>query len=309
MKRYFYSHHTKLENLIYIKKKLKTFEKINNIRKFEDYYKKSIDDIYRSIGKYGMKFFDDKVLKLLKYYYPNKKIYFWLFKGAPKNSWIIKKNRIAYIHWLEKQLKLKKLEDWYKVNKRKEFKKYNAITLLKPQKGYSTTILDLLKEAYPKFKWKFWLFHKVGVSLWQNRKNQKEFLDWVLKEESLSVHDDSIYKLTFKILKKYKAVTLQTLYGTNTDFLMAHYPFLDRFKFQQKGSGFWKKKKNQRAFLIYLGKKLGFKKKNDWYGLIAKDIILFGGRTLLDYYKQSPAKIAITLLKKYKFDKIKFDCC
>ncbi len=308
MQRYFYTHHTRIENLLQIKKKLKLFEKANNIYKFEDYYKQSLRDLYGSIGTYGMKFFDGKVLKLLKYYYPNKKIYFWLFKGAPKNSWSIKQNRIAYIHWLEKQLKLKKLEDWYKINKRKEFRKYNAEVLLGPQKTYSTTIFDLLKEAYPKFKWKFWLFHKVGANLWKSKKNQKKFLDWVLKEESMSVHDDSIYKLTFKIINKHKqGATLQKLYGTNTDFIMEHYPSLDRFKFQQKGSGFWKKKKNQKAFLIYLGKKLRFKKKNDWYGLIAKDVILFGGRTLLDYYKQSPAKIVITLLKEYKFDKIKFD--
>ena len=67
--------------------------------------------------------------------------------------------------------------------------------MLGPQKGYSTTILDLLKEAYPKFKWKFWLFHKVGVSLWQNRKNQKEFLDWVLKEESLKPRSQETEKI------------------------------------------------------------------------------------------------------------------
>ena len=40
---------------------------------------------------------------------------------------------------------------------------------------------------------------------------------------------------------------------------------LNKFAFKYLSNSFWLNKKNQKEVSIYLAKKLGLKKKNDWY--------------------------------------------
>ena len=55
--------------------------------------------------------------------------------------------------------------------------------------------------------------------------------------------------------------------------------------------GFWKHQNNQRAYMDWLGKKLGFSKMEDWYNITRKDFRENNGVTLLNLYQNSPQKI------------------
>ncbi len=61
--------------------------------------------------------------------------------------------------------------------------------------------------------------------------------------------------------------------------------------------GFWKKKTNRRAYMDWLGQRMGFKKTSDWYRVTKLDFDRSGGGGLLaNYYHASPH----AALREYK---------
>ena len=62
-------------------------------------------------------------------------------------------------------------------------------------------------------------------------------------------------------------------------------------------SGFWSDIKNRHAYMRWLGKQLGYKKKEDWYQISKQDFHRnFGGGMLANFYEDSPQKAVIDFL-------------
>ena len=66
----------------------------------------------------------------------------------------------------------------------------------------------------------------------------------------------------------------------------------DRFKFFHKGRGFWQDESNHKIALLYLGDKLGFKKKEDWYTLLHDDFENAGLISLIGASKKYEGSVA-----------------
>ena len=79
---------------------------------------------------------------------------------------------------------------------------------------------------------------------------------------------------------------------------------LNPFGFETSNN-YWKNKENQKKALVYLGRKLGFKRKKDWYGITYNDFRVNSFDSLLRYHDYSYPKAITTILKSYKFDKYK----
>jgi hypothetical protein len=52
--------------------------------------------------------------------YPDFKWLPWKFVGCPPNYWENEENRINFVKWAEKELKIKEIKDWYKVTSKVE---------------------------------------------------------------------------------------------------------------------------------------------------------------------------------------------
>eukprot|EP01121_Diplochlamys_sp_Union-15-3_P013862 TRINITY_DN4362_c0_g1_i1.p1 TRINITY_DN4362_c0_g1~~TRINITY_DN4362_c0_g1_i1.p1 ORF type:complete len:431 (-),score=54.16 TRINITY_DN4362_c0_g1_i1:183-1475(-) len=72
------------------------------------------------------------------------------------------------------------------------------------------------------------------------------------------------------------------------------FPWLT-WKFSNVPRGYWKDKSNHRLFFDWLGEVLHYQNHDDWYNISQADIYRHGGRGLLAYYEESPAK-ALTMV-------------
>ena len=297
--------------------KLKILEKKEKINTLEDWYRIPLVKIGKIIAnvsrKKSMTSFD-----FLTKIYPKKRLLPWKFVGknkkAPDGTWQIKRIRVDYIKWLRKKLKINKLHGFYSVNYEIFYKNYGqGLTHSKDIKtGERFTILNLLKESYPNYDWKFWLFDHAPNDVWKDKKNQRALFDWILKKEKIKVNTNKIYNLTSSKFKKYKgSKTIMLYYKNFFECLEKLYPEIkfDRFKFFHKGRGFWEDKENHRVALLHLGEKLGFKKKKDWYAIQYDDFEKLGLSSLISQkgYNHSPAIVCQKNLIEHKFDMTKFD--
>ncbi len=297
------------------KENLKKFAYKENLNKIDDWYKiklKQLDKITSVLRKFKKL----STVEILETIYPKGKFLPWKFvkKGGRiiKGTWEKKENRIKYIKWLKKELNYKTLSNFYKINYQIFKDNYGeGLTHSSNSKTKERfTILYLLKEAYPNYHWKFWLFAEAPNDVWNDKNNHKIFFDWVLKKEKINIFKKNIYTFTAAKFKKYKgASTLLNKYDNFFDCLEKLYPEanLNRFNFKRQGRGFWSDKSNHKAALLFIGNRLGFKNKNDWYNLKYEDFENVGFFSLIEQYDSSPAKIATKLLPEFKFDKTKFD--
>ena len=224
------------------KNNLQKFAKKEKLNEVDDWYKvklKKLDKITAVLKKFKK----ISTIEVLETIYPKEKFLPWKFvkKGGRviKGTWEKKENRIKYIKWLKKELAYKNLSDFYKINYQKFYNNYGfGLTHSfnsKTKKRF--TVLNLLKEAYPDYHWKFWLFAEAPNDVWKNKDNHKVFCDWVLKKEKIDIYKKDIYKLTAEKFKKYKgAANLLYNYDNFFDCLEKLYPEanLNRFNFKPK---------------------------------------------------------------------------
>ena len=294
----------KKENILIIKNKLEVFKKKNKINKFKDFYRISLSKYIKFLGRSTLDLLKWDTIKALQYFYPNEEIFPWKFPRPPKGYWDKKNNRIKYIKWLSKKLKIKNPPDWYKVSFAEVLNKNHGRALL----GEGRSVISILLEAYPKYKWKFWLFVRGASGIWQDRNKHKEYLKWLFKKESVNPYNETIYKITSETLRKNHGISLTREYDGYEDCIIKNFPKakIDKFKFNPHGVRFWINKKNRRDGLLYVGKKLAFKKINDWYGITFLDIQNIINFRYAHYYKNL-SEYVMSCLTEYKFDKTKFN--
>ena len=304
---------SKNENIESAIRKLKNYAKKKKIKTLKNWYKQPLHDVYNYVGKVDLKpFKGNKCISAIQLLYPDKKIYPWLFSMSPMGLWDKKENRIAYIKWLAKKLKFTKIKDWYNLNTRNDFNNNSGGGLLAvKKKDKDQSVLALLKEAYPSFNWKPWLFRTSPQGLWQDKKNHKLFLNWVFKKEKININNNSIYKLNATILRKYNGHMILREYDNFVECIVKNFPKakINRLKFFHKGRGFWEDKQNHRIALLYLGEQLGFKKTKDWYAIQYDDFEKLGLSSLISQkgYNHSPEIVCQKNLPEHKFDSTRFD--
>ena len=72
---------------------------------------------------------------------------------------------------------------------------------------------------------------------------------------------------------------------------------------------FWNEKENQRQYMDWLGKELGFEKMEDWYKITHRNMLNNGGTgLLLEHYKRSPHLLIQSVYPEYNWLIWRFDC-
>jgi len=87
-----------------------------SLTSMEDWYKVHLDDLLNNYGGGLMMKHRRSVARALATAYPEHQWLPWLFRNVRKEFWNSRPNRKQYFKWLESQLKMNSLEDWYKVS-------------------------------------------------------------------------------------------------------------------------------------------------------------------------------------------------
>jgi hypothetical protein len=93
-----------------------------NIKETSDWYNVSLQD-FKDIGGFGLlhKYKGSPSL-LLSTVFPDYDWLPWKFSAVPHNFWNDEKNQRKFMDWAAKQLNIKEIQDWYKLNQKVFFK-------------------------------------------------------------------------------------------------------------------------------------------------------------------------------------------
>src|SRR5207237_587250 len=153
--------------------------------------------------------------------------------------------------FLEKKFGIKRWYDWYNITQ-EDFMKNGGEILLETYGSLS----NLVRSLYPK-----------PIGYWNNMENQREFIDWLGKKLGYSKMDDWYRVYTADILQNGGGRLLNLYGGSPIKLIQSIFKehHWDVHKLSRKPVGYWNNMENQREFMDWLGKKLGYSKMDDWY--------------------------------------------
>jgi hypothetical protein len=220
-----------------------------NIKHWEDWYQVTAQQISKHGGGPLLTLYQSSVARLIPALLPQHAWKPWKFAdGVPASFWDQKSNLVLLIKMLEKELKITKAEDWYKVT---------LATLGKhaPSSVFRRHHLsELLQMAYPTQTWLPWKFSfGVPPSFWEKAENKVRFVEWLAKDMSIKQLDDW-YKVTSSQIKDRGGGIKQREFA---QMLRAMYPEHTWLPWRFIGGvpdGFWEEPANLRNFCDWLVK-------------------------------------------------------
>lgn len=230
-----------------------------------DWLRLSTNDLKRNQAGGAMVRWNHSAVAAVKELYPELEWHEWLFETAPSRFWKDRRNHRRYLDWLAKQLDIRRHEDWYRVTNADFANHAGGAFLLE----YASTVSRALITCFPENDLKEWLFDTCPRDFWRSRANRRRYLRWLAEQLGYRRPSDW-YGLTYEILKQHHG---QGLARSFSDSMMAIvtelYPrrVWHEWLFARVPDGFWKKPKNRRAYLDWLGKKLRFRCPEDWHRL------------------------------------------
>ena len=123
----------------------------------------------------------------------------WKFNYLPRNYWDNVNNQKKFMDWAGKELQINEMSDWYNVHFQVENSlKFRPIEqkiielgglslLMKKYKGDKST---LLSTVYPEYNWLPWRFLHTPKTFWDNKDNQKKFLEWAKEQLGIKEFED-----------------------------------------------------------------------------------------------------------------------
>ena len=272
----------------------------------EDWYKISTKDFQYNYGN-GLCFskYNGSAIQTVKVLFPNYEWLSWKFSHVPQGYWADIKNQKEYMEWLEKKLGYTSTEDWYKISKQDFVDNYGAGLLNK----YNSSSKRCVISIFSNYEWLPWKFTRAQSNYWNDIKNQKEYMESLGKKLGYTCQEDW-YKVTRNDFTDNYGRGLINIYGN-----LVHQPIKSIFpnyewlpwKFAFVTKGFWDNIENHKAYMEWLGNKLGYTCMEDWYKITIKDFADNDGGGLLSHkYSTSCIKLVITVFPEYDWDLSKF---
>ena len=229
----------------------------------------------------------------------------WLDGRVPNGYWHRVQNRRLYVRWLGQQLGFRKREDWYRITT-DDFKRNSGGGLF--ARHWNSSAVDAVKQHFPDYDWKDWLFNIAPRHFWQNPKNHRRYMKWLGQE--LGICDPSDwYGVTNQDFKDNRGGAFLTHYdSTVSAAIMSYLPNYDwkEWMFDKTPKGFWHERKNRKRYMIWLGKKLGFKSISDWYSVTGDDFHANYGSQYLKLYGGSPIAALRDCFPRYTWNEWMF---
>lgn len=174
------------------------------------------------------------------------------------------------VDWFAKRMRIKLQEDWYHIPKQ-TFQKY---TTMLPE--YQNSRSQLLRTVYPEFDWFSFMFVKLPVSHWDNKDNQREFMDWVSTQLQINAQKDwysvalnQISPIGKKFMyKKYQNSLFAALEAIYPQFVWYSHLFTQA----KHNNNYINVAPQQRKVMDWIAEELGIQKQEDWYSFTGEDI-------------------------------------
>ena len=269
----------------------------------EDWYKIKNKIIGKKYGWGLMDRYNNSPYQLLKILYPKIDFLPWKFLMSPINFWNDTENQKWYMDWLFKELGYESVEDWYKITIDNIEKNYGCGLLNK----YESSPQKILKNLFPSKEWLPWKFNRVIQYFWDSVENQKWYMDWLFKELGYESDEDWYIIKCQNFSKNFGGGLLFKYDGSTYKLFKTLYPKKEwlPWKFGMSPLNFWDSVENQKWYMDWLFKELGYQKMEDWYKITRLIFINNYGGGFIDKYPKY-TDIFLTLYPDYPWDLSKF---
>ena len=221
----------------------------------------------------------------------------WLSGPVPAGFWQDKNNRRKYLLWLGYKLRFRRMKDWYRLT-HEDVKRHGGQGLA--QAYWNASAIAGVKECFPEYDWKDWLFVCAPRRFWKNKTNHQRYMDWLGEQLGYRCPEDW-YRVTTRDFQRHKGGAFLLCYRSSVSLaVMSRFPKYDwkEWMFISAGNNFWTSQKNRHRYMRWLGKRLGYKRPADWYTCVGKDFRENCGGECLKYYG-SPCAAVKDLYPKY----------
>lgn len=274
----------------------KWFAKRLGIKKQDDWYKIKRKDFYEHNGRGLYNFYENK-MDAFRQAFPKKQWHEWKFHNVSRGFWDDPNNLKAYINWLERQLKIRCLDDWYQVRRSTVIKKYYGQTAVRRNGG---SLYHLLCNVYPEHQWYPWKFHETSPKFWGKKKNRIVYLKWLEKELNFKKPSDWYQIKGQDFFRNYGRRVMNSYYRFDyVKMAKEIYPKENwmEWKFAILPNGFWDDRSNCRRFIAWLKQELGLKKMEDWYQVTREEVKAKNGGVMIRSFRSISAALAFAYPK------------
>ncbi|RMG36348.1 MAG: hypothetical protein D6725_10755 [Planctomycetota bacterium] len=144
----------------------------------EQWYAVTHEDFKRHKGSGFLTCHHSSIPEAVREYRPEYPWCEWLFAKTPKGFWNRRANRVRYLEWLGQRLGFTRMEDWYGV-RRTDFLRHHGGHLLRYYRG---SPVRALRDCFPEYDWKEWLFGRVPTGFWDVPSNRVRYVVWLAGE-------------------------------------------------------------------------------------------------------------------------------
>ncbi len=229
----------------------------------------------------------------------------WLEGPVPAGFWSSSDNQRRYLIWLGQTLGYMVLDDYYGI-KTSDFKTNRGGGALLHCWGSSS--VAAVMETFPEHTWHEWLFASCPRWFWADRKNHRRYMKWLGVQCGIKAPDDW-YRITNRDFRRHKGGAFLLHYdSTISAAVMACLPKRNwnEWQFGKTPKGFWNDQSNRHRYIKWLGKRLDYKKPDDWYGVTRQQFERNFGNQLMKYYNGSPLAASMDCFPNHDWLEWKF---
>eukprot|EP01114_Cavostelium_apophysatum_P017176 TRINITY_DN5039_c0_g1_i2.p1 TRINITY_DN5039_c0_g1~~TRINITY_DN5039_c0_g1_i2.p1 ORF type:complete len:696 (+),score=154.40 TRINITY_DN5039_c0_g1_i2:15-2102(+) len=226
--------------------------------------------------------------------------------GGPRSShWRELNAQQKVFQRIAQEFFIQKPEDWFNISTKDVQTVEGGRQVLACYDGSLGKALSVILSDQ-KFKpWKW----KVAKTFWEDRINQRDFLDTAYDDLKLASLEDWYNVEPASIVKLGGEGLLEHFSGSLPDALTSVYTAYGwkRWKFQPASLDLFRREEVQREFMEDLAKKLRIERWEDWYQIKAVHFReVNGGAAMLKVFDNDPALAVMRTFKEHAFDAKKF---
>jgi len=258
-------------------------------RQQKDWYQLTRHHLEARHGRRLLSLFKSSPLAIMQDCFPQQQWLEWRFCQVPGRFWRNPRNRHRCMNWLGKQLRIRRLEDWYQVSPQ-QFRKCDGGGLLA---WFEESPSAVLKDYRPHYPWLEWRFSQVPAGFWDARTNRARYLGWLGHQLGFCRIEDW-YTISYDdITQRHGARLLQKFGDSPIAVVRDYHPTYDwrEWLFRRPPRRFWANRQNRRRYLDWLGEQLGFAHPDDWQRLRVVDISTHRGQGLLKRFRYQLPRI------------------
>lgn len=196
-----------------------------------------------------------------------------------------------------KELEISQPSDWYKIS-HSSFIQANAQRSLKVK-----SFAEGLIEIYPDHDWQIWQFQYCPDNLWNRDDDRRKYLQWLFEHLKMKDMEDWYHIRKSDLISSNGIGMLKYYKGSISKMLKDN--FKDHkwmiWRFSSVNAGFWREKENQLDYLQWFSDQRNMKRKEDWYNITTRDLLVNGGDGILVQYNNSISSMLTEVFPDHKW--------